>query len=479
MEPDQPRLPHFPVPRGELATSRGSRILRAEDVLTPWLVSLLSVTCLVWPALWNGYPIVFADTGTYLSQATHHYLGWDRPVFYSMFMWPLHLGLSTWPVILVQSCLTVFVLDQTRRAFGLPIGWLLGVTVFLAIATWLPWTVAELMPDLFTPLLILLLARLVFAGSLLRLRDRVAITVLAAFLIATQQSSVPLALGFLAVVIPLRRFVDTTPLHSDVRQEPWFVAVAPLLAPGLAIVALVLVNTVGFGRISVSPYGNVFVLARVIYDGPGMTVLRDNCPDHDWRLCGYLDRFPATADEFLWARSSPVMLAGGHKAISAEADAIIREAMITQPGRLVVATWNNTIEQLTRFASGDGLQSWNEQVSPWINQDFPTEERAAFHSARQQSGNLAVPAPLVIAHRATALAGIAAALLLLPLAWHRRHTAAWFLAVALLALPLSAVITGGLSTPHDRYQSRIIWLPAAMAFLTIPALIDRHRNNSA
>ena len=29
--------------------------------------------------MWNGYPIVFADTGTYLSQAIHQYAGWDRP----------------------------------------------------------------------------------------------------------------------------------------------------------------------------------------------------------------------------------------------------------------------------------------------------------------------------------------------------------------------------------------------------------------
>jgi hypothetical protein len=475
MEPSQPRISASPGLIGEFVTSRGSGIPRTCSALASWLVPLLSGACLVWPALWNGYPIVFADTGTYLSQAMHRYLGWDRPVFYSLFIWPLHLGLTTWPVVLVQSGLTVLVLDQTRRAFGLPIAWLLGLTIFLAVATWLPWTVSELMPDLFTPLLILLLGRLVFPGSRLRWRDRTAITLLAAFMIATQQSSVPLALGVLAVVAPLRRFTGAARVGPGVQRGSWSVVLAPLLAPGLAIVALVLVNALGFGRISVSPYGNVFVLARVIYDGPGMTVLRRDCPDRCWRLCRYLDRFPATADEFLWDNASPIMLAGGHKAISADADAIIREAAMAQPGGLLVASWHNTIEQLSRFASGDGLRSWNDQVGPWIDRDFPTVERAAFHAARQQSGDLAVPWPLATMHRVTALAGIAAALLLLPLAWRRRHVAAWFLAVALLALPLSAAITGGLSAPHDRYQSRIVWLPAAMAFLTVPALLGRRQ----
>ena len=36
---------------------------------------LLSAALLLWPALWNGYPLVFSDTGTYLSQAIEQYIG--------------------------------------------------------------------------------------------------------------------------------------------------------------------------------------------------------------------------------------------------------------------------------------------------------------------------------------------------------------------------------------------------------------------
>jgi hypothetical protein len=167
------------------------------------------------------------------------------------------------------------------------------------------------------------------------------------------------------------------------------------------------------------------------------------------------------------------MLAGGHKAVSADADAIIHAAIRTEPVKLLTATLDNTIEQLTRFASGDGLDAWQSQVGSWIDADFPPREGATFHDARQQRGTLEVPPMLAMLHRAAALAGIAAAIVLLPIAWRRRHVAAWFLAMALITLPLSAAITGGLSTPHDRYQSRIVWLPAAMAFLTIPALTRR------
>ena len=457
---------------------RARPIQFAADLCARWLMPPICALCLIWPALWNGYPIVFSDTGTYLSQAMHRYLGWDRPPFYSLFMLPLHLGLTTWPVILAQSVLTVLTLDLTRRAFGVSRWWLPVLTVFLASATWLPWIVSELMPDLFTPLLVLLLTLLVFARPRFRPWDRVAIGVVAAFMITTQQSSVPLACGLLAVLIPMQWFfvrLRVAP-RTRLRSRAMLTALSPLLVPVSAIAALVAVNSVGFGRLSLSPYGNVFVLARVIYDGPGMTVLRRDCPDRGWLLCPYIDHFPPSVDGFLWAPDSPVMLAGGHKAVSADADAIIRAAMTADPGTLLAAGWNNTIEQLTRFDSGDGLErDWTAQAGSWIDRDFPRRESTAFHAARQQSGLLEVPPALAAVHRAAALAGIAAALVLLPLAWRRRHVATWFLAVSLLTLPLSAAITGALSSPHDRYQSRIAWLPAAMALLTVPVVFPHRR----
>ncbi len=441
--------------------------LSRQRVVAVWCVAPLGVVGLIWPALWNGYPIVFADTGTYLSQAMHRYLGWDRPVFYSLFIYPLHLGLTTWPVILVQSCLTLLVLDMTRHALGLSGRWLAPLTLFLAAATWLPWLVSELMPDLFTPLLVLLLGVLLFSAERFRVWRRLAITALAAFMIATQQSSVPLAFALVLVFIPLRWWLGSARRDRSV--------LLPLLAPVLAAAAMVLVNTVGFGRVSLSPYGNVFLLARVIYDGPGMTVLRQDCPEQHWRLCPYLDRFPMKENDFLWDKSSPIVLAGGHKEVSADADAIIRAAVAAAPGSLLRAAIDNTVEQLTRFASGDGLRSWNQPAGTWIDADFPPRERAAFHAARQLMGQLAMPPLFAAAHRFTTLAGIAAALLLLPVAWRRGHVAAWFLALALLTLPVSAAITGGLSAPFDRYQSRVVWLPAAMAFLAAPALVRRGR----
>ena len=40
-------------------------------------------------------------------------------------------------------------------------------------------------------------------------------------------------------------------------------------------------------------------------------------------------------------------------------------------------------------------------------------------------------------------------------------------ALGLLALPVSAAVTGALSGPHDRYQARVVWLPALVLLLAV------------
>jgi hypothetical protein len=150
---------------------------------------------LLWPALWNGYPIVFADTGTYLSQAIHHYAGWDRPVFYSMFMLPLHATVTTRPVVAVQALLAAWILRLVCRALApeLSEAAFLALMAALSLCTWLPWIACELMPDVFTPLLVLVLCLLALVPERMCRWERIVLAGLATFMIASQLSSLPLA----------------------------------------------------------------------------------------------------------------------------------------------------------------------------------------------------------------------------------------------------------------------------------------------
>jgi hypothetical protein len=491
---------------------------------------------LLWPAVWNGYPIVFADTGTYLSQAIHLYAGWDRPVFYSLFMLPLHLTVTLWPVVVVQALLASWVLWLVCRVLSgvSGIAFVAGAGV-LSVCTWLPWTVSELMPDLFTPLLVLVTCLLAWLPERLSRLEHVLLAGLAAFMVASQQSSLPLACVLGALLLACRHALPTTagrvfvestrsspswpgasrpsaherrgrmagtpharvlarpvptgedspavtgenspaptgedsPARVVSRRRRWLLVVLP---PALAALGLCSVNLAAHGRFAISPFGNVFLLARVIYDGPGMAVLRRDCPVDKWRLCPLLDSFPPTSDEFLWSDAHLLDHAGGPKLVSQEADAIIRTALLADPLGEARSAAANTLEQLASFASGDGLNPWPGQVSPEIARDFPRREQAAYAAARQQAGSLAVPPPLVWIHRMTAVGGVLACAVLLPVACRRRAACFGFLLAVLLALPVGAAITGSLSAPHDRYQARLMWLPPFVAVISLASLRRR------
>lgn len=437
------------------------------------LTYLAAVALLSWPALLNGYPLVFADTGTYLSQAVHHYLGWDRPIFYSVFLLPLHLTLTTWPVIVVQALLTLHMLTLAQRALS-PFAAsrscaVLPITAFASIATALPWFTSELMPDIFTPLLVLALAVLILAPERLSRAEHVWLTLFAAFMIAAQQSSVPLALGLLLILLPLRRVLGASAMLS---RRGLLHAVAPVL---LALVALIATNIAAFRRVSPSPYGNMFVLARIIYDGPGMHVLLRDCPRIGWRLCTDLEDFPTSSDAFLWSPQSPVLHVGGHKAVSAEADSIILAALRAEPRAELLAWLSNGLTQLAMFRTGDGLLPCPVTVAPWIARDFPRVEHATYAASLQSRGLLHPPSWMPVLHSAVAVAGAAGSVILLMLGIRRRHLAGGFAAAVLLGVLGNAFIAGGLSTPHDRYGSRVMLLPPIVTILGGAAMLGERR----
>jgi hypothetical protein len=418
--------------------------------------------------MWNGYPLVFSDTGTYLTQAIEHHLGWDRPPFYSLAILPLHLTLSTWPVVIAQALLTAHMLHLLRRAL-LPtasVWWLVPICGVLAVASAAPWFVSQLMPDLFTPLLAIALGLLVLTPQRLGQYERAWLVLLSAFMIAAHQSNLPLSLALLTMLVALRRCFGVTGR---------VIGVARLAAPpALACAALLAVNLAGHGRLSLSPYGNVFLLARVIEDGPGRAVLRQDCPHAGWRLCAFADAMPDNADDFLWRADSPLARAGGAIAVSPEADAIIAAAWRAAPAAMARATLRNFARQLAGFASGDGLEAWPNTVAPAMQRDFPPAEQAAFARSLQTTGSLRVPAPLPALHVAAALLGVALCGAVLVLGW-RRDVAAGFAAAALLTVLVNAGVTGCLSGPHDRYQSRVMWLPLAVALPALSAVLARRR----
>ncbi len=89
-----------------------------------------------WPGLLIGCPLVRPCAGTCLAQTIALCAGWDRPVFHSYFLLPLHLTITTWPEIAPQALLRGALWPDASPWWLPPILLVLTVTLLAAVARW-------------------------------------------------------------------------------------------------------------------------------------------------------------------------------------------------------------------------------------------------------------------------------------------------------------------------------------------------------
>jgi len=140
---------------------------------------------LMLPALWNGFPFLFWDSGDYLTAT----LTGERVVYrdpaYGFLVAPLHAGFSLWGVAAGQCLLSAWVLWETLRQV-LPRlgreGVYLALVALLAFGSSLPWFAGQIMPDIMGALAVPLV--FVLATGALTTAKRVGVAVLLAAALA-------------------------------------------------------------------------------------------------------------------------------------------------------------------------------------------------------------------------------------------------------------------------------------------------------
>ncbi len=472
---------------------------------------LTGAALLVWPALLNGYPILFSDTGGLLDMGLAGDMGWDKPWVYGPFLALTSLGLTLWGSVAVQGLLLSHLLWLSQAIVAPPRpGRHMAVCAVLAVGTAAPWFTSLLMPDIFTPLVVLCLFVLAFGAGRVGRGAQAWAGVVGTVAIASHLSHLIVAAAVVAVSGLLRW------------RLPW----RPALPLSAALLFLLGSNLIGNGVLAVSPYGSVFVLARLVGDGPGRAYVDAACPTAGWRICAWRGRLPSDSDEFLWHPNGPVWADGfGPVRYAPEATKLVPAIIAAFPGRVLLAAAANTLRQAGLVRVGDALVALHLDVAllPRLELYFPSREAAAYRASLQAADKLgAVAAPFAPLHVALLLAGVAGSFwivgrgslslrerigvrgsrlrsgelgtppasgstsdrtaLALPLtpALSRREReekqlAAYLQGLAVLALTgllANAAATGALSGPHDRYQARIAWLVVLPPLLAYAARRD-------
>ncbi|MFN3658905.1 MAG: hypothetical protein ACK4UO_16780 [Pseudolabrys sp.] len=431
---------------------------------TRLLAAGLMVLALSAPAVWNGFPLIFPDTGGYLSRPFEGTLAMGRSAFYGFILY-LAIPFAFWPVVVLQGAFTAWLVVLTLRALSLgDRPWLaVAAVLLLAAGTSIAWFSAQLMPDILFPAAVLALYLLAFRAECFAPWERWTLAAVVAAAIASHMAALGLCIALVPALWVAARLVRLP--RPRLRY-----AVASLVA---GLVLALVSNLVIAHSFRLTPGGSSFLFGRLIEDGIVARYLKERCPDPSLRICAYADTLPLQADDWLWGPGTAFYKLGGHEGFRDEAREIIVDSIRRYPLAHAEAALKATTEQFLRFATEVSLDDNEPTLATFA--EFTPQYMNRVAAAPQQQGHIDVQA-LNLVHlpvAALGIAGIVAALVF------RRGLAPEALALCLtvlLALVLNAAICGIFSHPVDRYQSRLVPLaPLALGLVIAARSLRRTR----
>jgi hypothetical protein len=428
---------------------------------------------LSWPAFYNGYPLLWFDSTGYLAVVWGHAYGAAlRSPFYSLSLAPLLALQSEWPVVLAQATISaamIFLLLRTMAGRVAPSRYLLLIGL-LALLTSLPWTASIVLADVYAGLLPLGIFLLAFASERLAAWEIVFVFVVTCLGALVHYSHLPLAAALAGTALILL-LLERRPLGVALRRA----------ALGLAVVLIAIVGHVGLqwtlnGKVALAPNGSMFLLARLVEDGPAKAYLVAHCPERHFALCAFLDDMPMSAVQFLFRDQGP-----RHRMettiLRNEADIVVAGTLREQPLQVAWSAARNTLRQLAMFRTETNIVDYRathpeaQNDVAMMKANLPGEYES-FLQSRQSNGNIGLKDVFWL-HVMTVR--VSAVLLCLLLPWivacgeRRLREFTW---LALAAVAANAAVCGALSAQVDRYGSRVVWLLPMLLCLAAFSVFD-------
>lgn len=429
-------------------------------------IALLAMGLLT-PALFNRFPLIFPDSGTYLGIACGHEYAIDRSSVYGFFLKPfvtIAPGLTgLWLAVVAQALLLAALLWPVARLISGGARAAAVVLFVTLIVTSLGWHGAQFMPDAFTGATVLL-------GWLAVRRDPGApggplLWLAAIFAALMHYTHVPLLLVA----------GGTSLIAQKVGGLGWRACLGRagvlIVAVAMAILLQVGLNRTILDRPAMAPIGPLFIFARLNEDGLMRPWLADHCGrDAAPELCALAPQLPDNSQKLLWGgAASPITDLIWHPPVDAARWAWIDRmsaanlgAITARPGRFLDHSLRGTLRQFATFAALDdecpvGCHDRVGGIGFALSKYRP-QTLAALDASRQvQDDN-----PKALLRAVTtpvAWLGLMLLPVLLVVGWWRRDGEAVTLVAAIMAaLVTNAALAGALSDVHARYQSRIVWL---------------------
>jgi hypothetical protein len=175
-------------------------------------VAILSVMFLG-VAFWNGFPLMFYDTGAYLAEGISHTFLVERSPVYSLLLLFTGGAVSLWPVVILQALMTAYLIVLMAH-IEVPDISLRGITVIGACLmglTGIGWYVGQVEPDCMTALLMLGSYLLLFRNDALEQPARYLVITITALAVSSHPSHLGLIGGLLILGVALRAVAHFVP----------------------------------------------------------------------------------------------------------------------------------------------------------------------------------------------------------------------------------------------------------------------------
>jgi hypothetical protein len=437
--------------------------------LLEWPIAVIAAAAiLLWPAVYNRFPLVFPDTGAYFAVTWGQYWTVDRSGFYGFFLRPLSsVGplVQLWVAVALQAALiaTAILLVLRKMTPELSPAKAVAVVVALAVLTSLPWHSSQLMPDAFSGVCVLA----VWLACQKDPSDNGSPSLWFAAYIAGLMHFTHLALIVAAAAgILLLQLLLRSASRSTIAKRA--------LAATVIAVAILATQTTANGlflkRWSPAPMGSAFLFARLHEDGIVQPWLTQHCPRGETPLlCRAEPSLPRNSQALLWGDNSPFARLAVPSRLNSDDQSFLAELRTASLGAIAerpIMFGGNALRGAARLfvhfqvlddECPEVCRSESSAVYGWFRGYRPSLI-GPFLSSRQLQGS--IPKTLF---RSITTPVAALSLLLMPilfwLAWRRKDAMACsLLAGVFVALCANAFVTGALSDVHGRYQSRVIWL---------------------
>lgn len=418
-----------------------------------------------------------ATTGTAKQADEDQTAGGSRSIIYALLIAAFWRADALGGVALVQSALVMLSVWLAMRMLqrSAPSGrttvQLVTIPLLVAAATSLPFYVAYMMPDIFTPVMLILIAAVVAGGRHMQVAEALGVLAIGTFAVVLHPSH----LGIAVLMFPL--IILAAILR--IGQGRWLAAGFAMCLVSLAIAERkafeVAVETVTRKDVVYTPH----ITARLIVDGPGMAYLDDVCPTSELATCALHealswsdDPYRLTASHIIFERSKNLgsfrlMTAEDQRAVSLEQRKFFLRVLTARPFDTAFALGKNAAKQISANSVVMTIPYEASLRNTKSLSGLPPERLVFLDNTRLEREQ---PWMGIVNKIHPAIYTLSAAIVLWLVVWPGQISQPFrvFALFLLLGIIINAVVCGGVSQPAPRYGARVMWLlPFAATLLLL------------